>query len=138
MMRFFTPVARRWVTWLGLSLFLSSAALPQPTYWTSRDGLYRVTYDSDLDPIVINRMHRWRLRLEDASGNPVSGAQLNVRGGMPIHDHGLPTEPRVTQELAAGEYLLEGVRFHMAGSWEIELRIVASAGSDTITIPLEL
>ena len=135
---FFAARLRRRTLCFPLCLLLSSVALSQPTYWTSRDGLYRVTYESDLTPIVINRIHRWTLRLEDADGNPVSGAEITVRGAMPIHDHGLPTHPRVTRELESGDYLLEGVRFHMAGSWEIELRIAAPAGTDVAIIPLEL
>lgn len=108
------------------------------TSWSSQDGLYRLSYTSALSPIVINRIHRWTLRVETSRGEPVLGARFSIRGGMPEHDHGLPTQPRVTQELGGGEYLLEGVRFHMTGSWEIEIRIEASAGNDTAIIALEL
>ena len=48
---------------------------------------------------------------------------LNRRGhlipGMPDHDHGLPTQPQVTSRLENGDYLLEGVRFHMPGKWQL-------------------
>ena len=132
--------ARIGASLLWLTVCLGNTALPaaETTYWSSRDGLYRITYESELTPIVINRIHRWTLRLEDANGNPVTGADIRVSGGMPIHDHGLPTQPRVTEDLGTGEYRLEGVRFHMAGSWRIELRIAAAPGSDVAVIPVEL
>lgn len=105
---------------------------------TSLDGRYRLSYASELEPLAINRMHRWTLRLESADGEPVEGATFAISGGMPRHDHGLPTQPVVTKDLGGGLYLLEGMRFHMAGAWEIVVRIDAAAGSDTATIPAEL
>ena len=50
---------------------------------------------------------------------------------MPEHDHGLPTAPRVTRELEPGRYLLEGVRFHMGGRWELILQIETAGAADT-------
>lgn len=122
---------------LALLVFAAPAAA-QSASWPSQDGLYRLSFVSELEPIVINRMHRWTLRLEDAKGRPVAGARFEVRGGMPAHDHGLPTQPRVTRDLGNGDYLLEGMRFHMTGIWEIAFRIEASGGHDTATITLEL
>ena len=106
--------------------------------WISRDGLYSLSFTSELTPIVINRIHRWTLHLEAADGEPVEGAEIAVEGGMPEHDHGLPTSPRVTRELGDGDYLLEGVRFHMNGDWEITVSIDAVQGSDTVVIRLDL
>jgi hypothetical protein len=57
---------------------------------------------------------------------------------MPVHDHGLPTAARVTREVDAGSYLLEGLRFHMSGQWEIEITIETDATTDTVVITLEL
>ena len=106
--------------------------------WASDSGLFRVSFRSELDPIVINRIHSWVLRVEDEQGAPVSGARITVEGGMPSHDHGLPTAPQVTQELTAGEYVLEGMRFHMRGQWKIEITINANDKQDVVVIPLEL
>ncbi len=132
------PRAAHRLTAALVCLLSCAAGWAASAYFESRDGLYRVSYASTLVPIAINRIHRWTLRLENADGKPVTGARFVVSGGMPIHDHGLPTEPRVTRELGDGNYLLEGMRFHMAGQWEIEVRIEADAGSDTAVIALEL
>lgn len=106
--------------------------------WLSQTGHYRVRYTSKLDPIVINRIHAWTLHVETADGEPVLNADIAVVGGMPEHDHGLPTSPRMTQDLGDGDYLVEGMRFHMNGHWEITISIRAGDYRDDIVIPLEV
>jgi hypothetical protein len=114
------------------------ASAEEPGSWLSRSGHFRVSYESDLQPIIINRMHRWVLSVVDMDGAPVTGAALTVTGGMPAHDHGLPTSPRVTGELAPGRYLLEGLRFHMSGEWQIEIAIEVGELSDVVVISLRI
>ena len=84
-------------------------------------------------PPTVNRIHSWRVRLTDAQGVPVTQARIAVDGGMPQHGHGFPTQPRVTRELEAGTYLLEGMKFNMTGWWEIRLTVNAPQASDTVT-----
>lgn len=122
-----------------LAMALASNCLAEsPESFSSRSGNYSVSYDSELKPPVINRIHSWTLFIEDAEGNPLVGAQLSMTGGMPIHNHGLPTDPRMTRELGDGRYLFEGVRFHMNGAWELTLTIVANGSRDIVVIPLTL
>ncbi len=106
--------------------------------WISQSGLFQVSYKSQQHPITINRMHSWVLHVETADGQPVVNADITLQGGMPEHDHGLPTSPRMTQYLGNGEYLIEGIRFHMNGSWEITVTISAGGDRDTAVILLEL
>ena len=106
--------------------------------WTSAGGLYRLAVDPAPASIDINRLHRWTLHLTDASGAPVSGAEFEVTGGMPEHNHGLPTQPIVTNEISAGTYRLEGMRFHMHGYWEIRIRVSAEPGNDSVLLELNL
>ena len=77
---------------------------------------------SHLSPIEINTIHSWEVVLTDKDG-AVSGATLDIVGGMPEHNHGMPTQPQITEELAPGRYLLEGVRFHMPGLWRLTASI---------------
>ena len=77
---------------------------------------------SKLSPIEINTIHSWEVVLTDADG-AVSGATLDIVGGMPEHNHGMPTQPQITEELAPGRYLLDGVRFHMPGLWRLTASI---------------
>ena len=119
-------------------LLLCDIAMAGNADWSSNNGLFVVRYQADIDPLTINTLHGWTLRLEDAAGEAVLGASIEVAGGMPVHNHGLPTEPRVTRELGNGDYRLDGLRFHMAGPWEITLNITAGGVSDTVVIALEL
>ena len=59
-------------------------------------------------------------------------------GGMPLHDHGLPTDPKMTTSLGSGDYLLEGMRFHMNGYWELLVTVDAGGRRDTVIIPLTI
>lgn len=123
-----------------LTYALSSAAQNAVTADTniSKEGRYRLSFTTELDPLVINRMHRWTLHLADKDGHSVTGAQLTVVGGMPEHNHGLPTRPQVTRELGKGDYLLEGMRFHMSGNWQITVSVDARDGKDTVIIELHI
>ncbi|MDT8399230.1 MAG: FixH family protein [Pseudomonadales bacterium] len=111
---------------------------PSERTWPSVGGAFRVGYRSELAPIVINRIHHWVLHVETSAGQALTDAQLSVSGGMPAHNHGMPTSPRMTQNLGNGDYLLEGMRFHMMGHWEIKVGIEADGISDVVTIPLDL
>ena len=97
-----------------------------------------VTYTTPNGDPVINKMHSWILHIEDTNGLEIEGAIVDVEGGMPEHDHGLPTKPRITAELGGGDYRLEGMRFHMRGYWEIVVSITTDSGTSKITIPLQL
>ena len=93
---------------------------------------------SELDPLAINTIHSWELVLSAADGAPLNGAQMSVIGGMPDHDHGLPTSPVVTGEIAPGRYLLEGVRFHMPGRWLLTFDVTSAEGRESVTLEFQL
>ena len=97
-----------------------------------------VTYTTPDGDLAINQMHSWILHIEDEDGLEIEGAIVDVAGGMPEHDHGLPTKPRVTEELGGGDYRLEGMRFHMKGYWEIVVSVTTDAGQFDVTISLQL
>jgi hypothetical protein len=120
-----------------LSLF-ASGAFADETFWKSNRGQFVVSFESELTPLQINTLHAWRVHIKTTLGEPVTGAAVTVSGGMPLHDHGLPTRPRVTAELGDGAYRLEGMRFHMAGQWEITLLITVGDIKDTVVISLTL
>lgn len=106
--------------------------------WESKRGHFTVSYESELQPIEINRIHNWSLHIAGADGDPVRNAKIEVIGGMPLHNHGLPTRPLVTEELGDGNYRLEGMRFHMAGDWQLTITIVADGKTDTVIVRLQL
>lgn len=96
----------------------------------SRAGRYRIAIRPADPPIVLGTMHDWVIRLERTDGRPPAPASLAFDGGMPSHGHGLTTAPRVTRSLGAGEYLVEGVKFHMGGEWELRVDVIDADGRD--------
>ena len=88
--------------------------------------------------LSINRMHSWRLILTDQQGNPVEGARITFSGGMPDHDHGLPTAPVAEASPETGTYLVQGIRFHMPGSWLVEFSVTAGNLEEDMQLELVL
>ena len=86
---------------------------------------FRLSYKSQVEPLPLNRIHSWLLRVETTDAKPVEKAKIRVDGGMPAHNHGLPTEPIVI-EIGNGDYLVQGLKFSMTGHWEMWFEIQAA------------
>lgn len=117
-------------------LLLSVMGAAEDRSWLSQSGAYRIHIQSEINPLPINRIHRWIVHVETASGETVDDAVLTLSGGMPLHDHGLPTVPRMTAALGNGDYRFEGIRFHMHGAWELNLAIDVDGKSERVVIDL--
>jgi hypothetical protein len=102
------------------------------------DQGFKIEIYSELSPLSINTIHSWHIRVLDRDGEIIELEELNVFGGMPEHDHGLPTKPQVTKRLDNGDYLLEGVRFHMQGLWELQIEFQYAGVDDTTIIDFDL
>jgi len=102
------------------------------------NGLFQVSIEPAIDPLPLSRMHGWVLSLADAAGAPVDGAVILVEGGMPAHNHGMPTSPQVTSNLGEGRYQIEGVQFQMPGHWVMTFKISADGQLDSVTYNLML
>ena len=95
-------------------------------------------YLRPLETLRLRKLQNVRVLILDAMGRPVEGARITVDGGMPEHDHGLPTQPQVRRSLGGGMYDIEGLRFSMGGWWVLKLAIEAPAGADRVTFNLAL
>ncbi len=104
----------------------------------SSDGLYTVTIESYLKPLKLGRMHAWTADIRTADGKPVTSASIKVAGGMPIHNHGFPTTPEMTQQTEPGVYLIEGFKFSMHGPWIILLNITVDDKTDTVAFDIDI
>ena len=102
------------------------------------DQGFKIEIYSELSPLSINTIHSWHIRVLGRDGEIIELEELNVFGGMPEHDHGLPTQPQVTKRLDNGDYLLEGVRFHMQGLWELQIEFQYAGVDDTTIIDFDL
>ena len=56
---------------------------------------------------------------------------------MPAHRHGMVTRPKI-KAVKPGEYLIEGVKFHMPGDWKLTLDLLHGKSSAQVAIPLKL
>lgn len=121
-------------------LFSSStfAGTNQESIQLSDNQHFKVSYTSKVEPIEINRLHAWLILIEDKNGKRIENAEILVKGGMPEHNHGFPTQPKITKYLGDGCYLLEGMKFHMMGYWTITLTITDGEISDDVTFELNL
>jgi len=104
----------------------------------SQGGLFRVAYLSDETPPPINRVHGWRIYLEDAGGAPVADAEISVDGDMPEHGHGMPTRPVVRRNMGGGVYEVEGMKFQMPGWWVVTHTISSGGATDKALFNLML
>lgn len=127
----------------GAYLAMPVAGPPKPEIDQSRsrataEGLYLAAIEPEAPKINQGEMHSWILTVKTPDGAPVDNAQVAIGGGMPDHNHGLPTSPQVTQHLGEGRYRIEGMKFSMSGWWELRFDISAAQGSDTVTFNLVL
>jgi len=53
---------------------------------------------------------------------------------MPAHGHGLPSQPKVTQYLGGGQYLVEGMLFGMAGGWQLNVLMMINQQRDSVEV----
>lgn len=116
----------------------SQTAILTPDLQAETDSGLSIAIFSEVSPLEINMIHSWRLVIRDSRQQPVNNATINVTGGMPDHDHGIPTQPQVTSQPAAGSYLLEGVRFHMPGKWQIIVSVETEQQSSQAVIEFTL
>jgi hypothetical protein len=106
---------------------------------TTDDKLFRVRAASETNPIPMSKMHRWSLHVDSADGLPVTGARLEIDGGMPEHGHGLPTAPRAEPGDAPGDYVINGMKFSMPGWWVLKVNVQAPNGrTDKVTFNVVL
>lgn len=115
-----------------------TAELDQSLAKMTDDGAFMVELVPPQDAIPLNEILTYELHVEDGDGNPVDGATVTIDGGMPEHGHGFPTEPSVAASDDAGVYLVEGIRYQMAGYWEMSFDISADATTDSVTFNIIL
>lgn len=105
---------------------------------TTRSGRYRVSIRPERPPAAIGPLHAWIVEVQRPEGGPVDVHQLLFDGGMPAHGHGFETSPRVTDVLGPGVFRVDGVRFHMAGDWTIQVRLLGVDGPDDAVFEVEI
>lgn len=100
-----------------------------PKVLTSQQGFFVITLEpinntNSNATIPMRATHRWKMRLTDSKGLPVSSARILLDGGMPAHAHGLPSAPKVKAVSNQGDYVVDGMKFNMGGEWILRFTIV--------------
>lgn len=89
-------------------------------------------------PITLNQTHAWIIDVDMVDGTPVDIDALTIDGGMPLHGHGLPTEPKVVRDLDDGRFEVKGVLFSMPGWWIVTVHVNTPAGPDAATFNFKI
>jgi cytochrome c peroxidase len=109
------------------------AAVPMVLEGATATGVYRVALAPDVTTVPLREPHAWTLRVATAEGRRFFPDQLAIDGGMPGHGHGFSTEPAVTRLLENGAFLVEGMVFNMAGTWQLRVGVMGGGGWDVAT-----
>lgn len=74
------------------------------------------------------------------AGEAVEKVDIFINGGMPEHEHGLPTSPKITWSDEKDAYLIHGLKFSMPGNWVLKFKINHSDDKlkDQITMPVQV
>lgn len=78
-------------------------------------------------PPAVRDDNVWTLRLRDAAGDPLTGAELRVSPYMPAHQHG--SAEVVVDELGDGGYRLSAIQLVMPGVWEMPIVVSPLQGA---------
>ncbi len=117
----------------------TAAVQPQQRWSTTTErGSYKVAVGPRDGRAPVGQFHDWVIEVRDAAGNAQPDVRLAIDGRMPDHGHGLPTRPQITQHLGDGRYLVEGVRFNMAGRWQLMVAVDGPAGQDRGVFDVDL
>jgi hypothetical protein len=87
-------------------------------------------------PIPLNKMFTGLVRITTGDSK-VPDFKISFDARMPAHNHGMITKPRVVKK-TANEFLIEGLKFHMAGDWLISFKIQNKQYNGQVEIPLKL
>mgnify|MGYP004036822041 CR=1 FL=1 len=91
----------------------------QPT----ADGRWTVAWRPVAEPIPALDPFAVEVRVVDAEGGPVGEeVSILVDAGMPHHGHGMNVVPRISRR--AGDWIAEGMLFHMPGRWEFMVDVL--------------
>lgn len=137
------PAQWRGVVLCILILLVSLFAIPVqanfmlPSTVLSASSRYSVTIKPEGSTIPIGAVHRWLISIEDReNGQKIKPIGLRIDGGMPAHGHGLPTAPKASEYDETRGWLIDGVKFNMAGLWQLTVKFQTNEIWDTATVKI--
>lgn len=73
----------------------------------------------------------------DAPSELAREVRLAVDASMPEHGHGMNRTPKITRE-PSGEFLVQGMLFHMTGRWELYFDVTSGALTERAQVDVVL
>jgi len=105
-----------------------------------KDGpkLYRGKLFNKLEQIPIGQEHVWFLYLEDMDSQPLEYAKIQADGINYDAGRGVATPPSVSHHIGNGHYLVEKVKFSVAGTWTMVFQILKDGAIEIIPFEIEI
>jgi hypothetical protein len=105
----------------------------------SNGGGYLLRVGSSVEPLPENEEFALSVWVFDPArpDEPLGDVALAADAGMPEHGHGMNRVPRVERR-ADGGFQVEGMLFHMGGSWELYLDVTRGAITERTQTRVEL
>ncbi|MGE3644253.1 MAG: hypothetical protein AB7F96_10400 [Beijerinckiaceae bacterium] len=116
----------------------------QPNYpSTPPPGVGNGTFSVALaDPpgktLQLRALESMTIAVRKPSGAPVRNASISVAVRTREVDRRMQTAPRVGRDLGGGRYVIEGLRFDMAGLWLLEFEIAAGTERDKALLQVDV
>lgn len=88
---------------------------------TSDQKYFVASLMCDTEPTVGSFQNCWLDILR--SNKPLTNAKVFIKGGMPAHQHGLPTAPQIKWSEDKKAYIIKGLKFSMPGEWVLKFLI---------------
>src|SRR5579884_1110484 len=123
------------ILWIVLALLVAASVSTVLASVQTQAGPYRVEIATDPSVIPAGSA-KLRIKVTDAVGKPVEGAQVSAIAQMPGMPMGEREEAALPQAGQPGVYAAPA-RFAMAGGYEATIHIQGSQGNATAKIPLQ-
>lgn len=119
-----------------LLLPVLAACGPGESVQTATTDAWEVELVVTPDPIPVNEHFTAEVAVRArADGGPPTSVRVDA--DMPAHGHGMNTEPRLSP-LGEGRWRVEGLLFHMPGSWELYVDVGEGQALERAAFPVEL
>jgi len=101
---------------------------------TSGDLTFTLTFEPTMVPM--NALFAITVTVTDTNGQAVDGT-LTFNATMPDHGHGMNVQPTIEAGTEPGTFVIEGVNFHMPGTWKIDISLESDGTTTAATVDYE-
>ena len=125
-----------------LLFYIPNLKAAESTIWNithaSKNKYYQIDLKCAHPPTLSGFQNCW-FTLSNKT-KTISNAKVFIEGGMPAHQHGLPTAPNVSWNYMNKLYTINGLKFSMPGAWQLSFLIdkINDTPRDIITINFDI